>query len=79
MIMERTARLSATAAASVRIPNEFLWEGDDVVITRPRGRPAGPPRPVKMSMQELIESLRARGPRKPEDRFPEIEDLPLDR
>ena len=78
--MERTARLFRNGGSkAVRIPKEFLWEGDDVIITRQQGGVLI--RPVfdeDDSFLPLLRELEALGPLGPDEVMPDIdaEDTP---
>ncbi len=76
----RTASLFRNGRSqAVRIPKEFEFEGDEVLITRDAGGKLIL-EPVKKK-PTLLEVLAMLEPLGPEDRFPDIDDndlLPLD-
>ncbi|MBN9071846.1 MAG: AbrB/MazE/SpoVT family DNA-binding domain-containing protein [Rhizobiales bacterium] len=75
----RTASLFRNGRSqAVRIPKEFEFEGDEVLITRDQtGKLILEPSKKKRSPKELVEWLRAQSPLGPEDRFPDIDDSDL--
>ncbi len=77
----RTASLFRNGRSqAVRIPKEFEFEGDEVLISRDQeGKLTLEPVKKKMSPRELVDWLRAQQPL--DEPFPEIDDsdlLPLD-
>lgn len=76
----RTASLFRNGRSqAVRIPKEFEFEGDEVLISRDdTGKLTIEPVRKKPTLLEVLATLEPLGP---EDRFPEIDDsdlLPLD-
>jgi antitoxin VapB len=76
----RTASLFRNGRSqAVRIPKEFEFEGDEVLITRDEtGKLSIEPVRKKPTLLDVLATLEPLGP---EDRFPEIDDsdlLPLD-
>lgn len=74
--LERKAKVFRNGRSrAVRIPKEFDFEGDEVMIRKePDGALLLRPLSVKLSPKELVEWLRSQ-PRLEED-VPEIEDFP---
>jgi len=75
----RTASLFRNGRSqAVRIPKEFEFEGEEVLITRDEeGKLIVEPFKKKRSPRELVEWLRAQPPLGPEDQFPGIDDSDL--
>jgi antitoxin VapB len=63
---------------AVRIPREFELPGDEAIMRKEGDRLIIEPAPRKKTLREVIAWLRTQPPLRPEDDFPEIEDLPPD-
>lgn len=77
-VKERRAKLFVNGRnKAVRIPREFEFDTDDVIIRQVEGGLEIKPAP-KENLQDVIMWMRSLPPEELDGEFPEIEDLPAD-